>query len=152
MRKELCLLVIFLLSTAIVYAEVTRKHTVNKEGFVEYVYYSEGKEVARQTLDESGNIIKTIGKIPDGVVKEYYKGGNLKGEGIFKDGKIEGIARQYYESGKLKAEWNFKNGTLDGITKKYYESGGIRYEDTYKNGQKMDRKAYDEQGKLKQKK
>ena len=149
MKKVIGLLVIFLLSAAIVSAEVIRKQTSNPDGTTAYVFYSEGKEIAKQTVDAAGNIIKTTGKIPDGVVKEYYKSGKLKGEGTFKDGKVEGIVKQYYESGKLKAEWNIKNGTLDGTSKRYYENGGIRYIDTYKNGQKIDRKSYDEQGKLK---
>jgi len=149
MKRAAYVLVLILLSTVIVSAEVTRKRTVNQEGAVEYIYYSNGKEVARQTVDDNGNIVKIIGKIPDGTVKEYYKSGKLKGEGIFRDGKIEGIARQYYENGKLKTEWNFKNGALEGISKRYYESGGIRYIDTYKNGERIDRKAYDEEGKVK---
>ena len=148
MKKALCLLVIFLLSTAIVSAEVVRKATRNPDGTMSYLFYSDGKEVARQIIDGAGNIIKTEGKIPDGVVKEYYKSGKLKGEGTIKNGKVEGIVKEYYESGKLKAEWCIKNGVPDGTTKKYYESGSIRCIDTYKNGQKIDRKSYDQQGNL----
>ena len=152
MKKVIGLLVIFLLSTAIVSAEVVRKKTSNPDGTTAYVFYSEGKEIAKQTVDAAGNIIKTEGKIPDGVVKEYYKSGKLKGEGTVKDGKPEGIVKEYFESGKLKVEWNIKNGTLDGTTKRYYESGDIRCIDKYKNGQKIDRKSYDEQGNLQREK
>lgn len=147
MKILIGLLLLILLSTTIVSAEVTLKQMVNPDGTREYVYYSGGKEVAKQIVDDDGNIVKTIGIIPDGIVREYYKSGKLKGEGNFKDGKLEGTAKEYYESGKLKAEWNFKNGTLEGISKRYYESGEIRYIDTYKNGQKINRKAYDEKGK-----
>lgn len=140
-------LLLILLSTSIVSAEVTRKQTLNPDGTKGYVFYSEGKEVAKQIVDDGGNVIKIIGKIPDGIVREYYQSGKLKGEGNFKDGKLEGIVKEYYESGKLKTEWNFKNDKLEGISKRYYESGGTKYIDTYKNGQKIDRKAYDEKGK-----
>jgi len=152
MKKVLCLLVIFLLSAAIVSAEVVRKATRNPDGTTSYVFYSDGKEIATQIMDGTGNIIKTEGKIPDGVVKEYYKSGKLKGEGTVKDGKAEGIVKEYYENGKLKAEWSIKNGVPDGTIKRYYESGSIRCIDTYKNGQKLDRKLYDEQGNLQREK
>jgi antitoxin component YwqK of YwqJK toxin-antitoxin module len=152
MKKVIGLLVIFLLSTAIVSAEVVRKATRNPDGTTSYVFYSDGKEIATQIMDGTGNIIKTEGKIPDGVVKEYYKSGKLKGEGTVKDGKAEGIVKEYYESGKLKAEWSIKNGVPDGTVKRYYESGSIRCIDTYKNGQKLDRKLYDEQGNLQREK
>lgn len=148
MKKVTGLLLVILLNAVFVSAEVTMKQMINPDGTQGFIYYSEGKEIAKQIVDDSGNIVKTIGKIPDGTVKEYYKSGKLKGEGNFKDGKLEGTVKQYYESGKLKADWNFKNGTLEGISKRYYESGGIRYIDNYKNGQKINRKSYDEQGKL----
>jgi len=48
----------------------------------------------------------------------------------------------------LMAEANFKNEKLDGVCKTYYPNGEIQYIDTYQNGQKINRKAYDEEGKL----
>jgi len=58
------------------------------------------------------------------------------------------VKKEHYPSGELKIEYNYKNNRLEGITKWYYESGEILYIDTYKNGQKINRKAYDERGKL----
>lgn len=214
-----CLLLV-LLSTTIVSAEVTRKLIKNPDETVELVFYGEEKEVARQTLDEDENILKTIGKIPDGVVKEYYKSGKLRAEwnykngelegtcniyfengelmfknnyksgkrdGVtksyyrglrlrykyeykdgklegtvkkyhkngklsfgwkYKDGRREGTAKSYFKSGSLKAKWNYKGDQLDGITRIYYKSGGIKYIDTYRGGYKINRKAYDNRGKL----
>jgi len=46
------------------------------------------------------------------------------------------------------AEANFKNEKLDGVCRTYYPNGEIQYIDTYQNGQKINRKAYDEEGKL----
>ena len=152
MTKVTYLLVIFLLSTALLSAEVVRKQVRNPDGTMSYVFYSEGKEVAKQIVGGDGNIIKSEGKIPDGIVKEYYKSGKLKGEGTVQDGMVQGIVKEYYESGKLKGEWNLKNGKLDGESKRYYERGGIRCIDTYKNGVKIDRKSYDEQGNLQREK
>ena len=142
-----CLLLI-LLSTGIVYAEVTGKPIFNPDGTIEYVFYSEGKEVAKQILDKDWNEIKTIGKIPDGIVEQYDDNGKLQFECNYKDSKREGITKRYDENGILINEWNYKNGKLEGISKMYYESGGIRYIDTFKNGQLIKRKEYDEKGNL----
>jgi len=87
-RITLCLLLI-LLSTAIVYAEVTRETITNPDETIEYVFYSEGKEVAKKILDKDGNVKKAIGKIPDGIVREYYESGKLKAEGRYKEDKTK---------------------------------------------------------------
>jgi antitoxin component YwqK of YwqJK toxin-antitoxin module len=146
MKKFILLVTLILLSTAIVNAEVTRKLVTNPDGSREYVFYSENKEIARYTLDDQGNIVRTIGQIPDGVVREYYKSGKLRGEGMFKNGKPEGIAKEYYEGGQLKAEWSIKDNKLDGVSKQYYENGTLRCIDTHKNGQRIKREEYDENG------
>lgn len=83
------------------------------------------------------------------MTKGYYENGNLKWESNYKNGKQEGKSKFYYKSGKLWTERNYKNNKREGISKTYYESGGIEYIDTYKNGEKINRKAYDEEGKLK---
>ena len=38
------------------------------------------------------------------VVREYYPGGQLEAEVMFKNGKIHGLAKHYYESGELEVE------------------------------------------------
>lgn len=161
-----------LLSTAVVYAEVTRKEMINPDGTVEHVFYSDGKEIAKQKLDDNGDIIQTIGKIPNGVVKGYYESGKLEYECNYRDNKLAGIVKVYYESGRLMKEWNYKDNKLNGITnwyfengkllrqfnyedgkregmtKKFYENGGIWSIKTYKNGKFINRKEYDKEGKL----
>ena len=41
--------------------------------------------------------IPFVGFGQNGIQKEYYENGNLKGEVNFKDGKQEGIGKLYYE-------------------------------------------------------
>jgi antitoxin component YwqK of YwqJK toxin-antitoxin module len=84
------------------------------------------------------------------VIKFHYPSGKLMAELNFKNGKRDGISKAYYESGKLKGELNYKNGEQEGISREYYENGKIRYIDTFKDGQKIERKACDLRGKLKQ--
>ena len=132
-RVTVCLLLV-LLNSSIIYAELTIKEVVNSYGTKELVFYSKRKEVAKQTVDAFGNIIKTSGKIPDGIVKQYYKSGNLMFEFIYKDGKRKGISKNYYENGNLLAEINFKNNKKEGTEKIYYESSKLKSELIYKKG------------------
>ena len=135
-RIVTCLLVSILLSAAVVFAEVTRKATPNPDRTIEFVFYSKGKEVARQLVDKDGIILKTTGKVPDGVVKEYYESKKLKSEYYYKDNKLEGTIKQYYESGLLREESNYKKGKLDGKYRNYYTTGSLGGEWSYKNGKR----------------
>ena len=147
-RLMICMLLV-LLSTGFVHAEVTAKRVSDPEGIVEYVFYSDGKEVARESWDKNGNR-KVTGKIPDGVVKEYYESGELKVKAIMKDGKLEGVRKTYHKNGKLRSKSNYKSGVLDGIAESYYESGKLRTKSNFVNGklEGVDKEYY-ESGKLK---
>ena len=93
---------------------------------------------------ESENILKGD---TDGVIKEYYPGGELKEEKIYKGGKeiYEGVgAKSYYKSGKLKME------SLPDSTKDYYENGKLMTESLRNKNNGFDiSKSYFESGKLK---
>ena len=142
-------IVLLLLSTDVICAEIIRKEIINPNGTTEFIFYSGGKEVAKQVVDEDANLVKNVGKIPDGTVSEYYKSGELRFEFNYKNGKYEGISREYYNSGKLSAETNFKNGIRDGISKEFYESGAVKKEAQYINNKLEWVKEYYERGKLK---
>ena len=134
-RVTVCLLLV-LLTTSYVYAESIRKKIVNPDGTEMFVFYSDGKEVAKQTLDEDENIVRTIGKIPDGTVKEYYKSGKLKAEWNYKIGKLDGMCKVYFENGNLMSKNSYKDDKRDGITKSYYRGLRLKYRyEYYKNGQ-----------------
>ncbi len=134
--KILIFCVLLVLSiTATVYGEVTITEKVAPAGTKELVFSSKRKAVAKQIVDDFGNIIKISGKIPDGIVKQYYESSNLMFEFNYKDGKREDISRKYYENGNLLAEINFKNNKKDGIEKIYYENGKLKSEMNYKNGE-----------------
>ena len=172
MKKIACGVLFILLSAVVVHAQVTRKEMIAPDGTIEHIFYSGGKELARQTLDDSGNIQQTIGTIPDGVVKGYYESGTVEYACTYRDNKLEGTVTVYYESGKVMQEWSYKDNKRNGITNWYYESGGLMrqfdyregkldgvskkfYEDgvlwstkTYKDGKFIARKEYDTNGKL----
>lgn len=113
------------------------------KGCVEREYYPDSK------------LMRPMREIPyknglqEGIRKDYYNNGNLRGEIPFKHGKTEGVVKAYHESGNLKYEATHKNGKIEGIAKSYYDNGNLERETPVKNG-KSDgiAKSYMPNGKL----
>lgn len=114
--------------------ELILKSVKNPDNTMTIVFYRGDEEVARQIRDRNGTIVETVGTIHDGIIKEYYEGGELKEEINYKNGKREGISRWYYETGVLKGARNYKADKLDGIIKWYYDTGSLGTDFNYKNG------------------
>ncbi|MFC1501626.1 toxin-antitoxin system YwqK family antitoxin [Elusimicrobiota bacterium] len=112
-----------------------------KEGMYS-TYYGKGKILSERHYK--------AGKL-EGVYKTYYEDGKAMSEFVYLDGKREGVAKLFYRSGNLYSETTFENGIQNGIKKIYFDSKArqAQYIDTYKNGQAINRKEYDEDGKLK---
>lgn len=85
----------------------------------------------------------------NGLVTTFYPEGQLRNERRYNNSKLDGIFRAYDEDGKLFFEIEYKNGIQHGIDKTFYKSGTIEYKDLYSNGRMINRKTYDEYGKLK---
>ncbi|AHM57709.1 protein CbxX, chromosomal (plasmid) [Peptoclostridium acidaminophilum DSM 3953] len=66
--------------------------------------------------------------------ERYYKNGNLKFEGIVKNGEANGYGKAYYETGELKYEGEWANGTYHGKGIEYNLEGNILYEGEWING------------------
>jgi len=64
---------LIVVSSAAVYAEVTSEISLKADGTREVAFYSRGKEIAKQIIDDGENIIEATGKIPDGIVTHYYE-------------------------------------------------------------------------------
>lgn len=115
-------------------------------------FYKNGKRdgLAKYYL-ESGKLESEVtyknGK-REGLTKKYYENGNLKVVQTYKNDKLEGPAKVYRESGGLILEATLRDGKEDGKSKTYREDGSIEYIDAYKNGEKINRKAFDIEGKL----
>ena len=113
------------------------------------IFYSKGKEVAKQIRSPEGIILKTTGKVPDGSVEEFSRDGKLMAVSNYKNGKLEGIGKEYYPSGELLEEILYANDKREGISKKYYKSGKILAERYFKDGLLEDLTTmYYESGKL----
>ena len=70
----------------------------------------------------------------DGQLNTWYKNGNRKSMGFYKEGKVEGLETTWYESGNKIEEYRYKNGELDGEQTKWHESGIKQTTRYYKNG------------------
>ena len=101
----------------------------------EYHYILKNKTIAKEFLNENGEVINVKGNIPNGLIKEYNIDGKLVSENNYNAGKFEGVNKTFHLDGKTVATVkNYKNGVLEGKVFEYYENGNKKLEATYKNG------------------
>ena len=82
----------------------------------------------------NGIIYSKNEKIPyNGLIKDYYKNGNVKIEWTIVNGAQNGVAKSYYEDGTLKSDSIFKNNKKTGIEKMYSIDGKLVAEVPYKD-------------------
>jgi antitoxin component YwqK of YwqJK toxin-antitoxin module len=107
-----------------------------KTSFSERIFYKNGIEAARQTLDAFGRVVETKGKPFTGSAKDFYPNGSLKQEAYFKKGIIEGSVKTYDLNGRVISIEPFKNGRREGTASVFNFSKGILTEQKleYKKG------------------
>jgi len=127
-------LTLLVLSPALVFSEVTLKEIKGPDGTTQMVFYSGGKEIAKQIKDKHGNTLKTIGKVPDGLITQYYDSGKVRAEINYKNGKREGKSRMYFENGVVEEEINFKNDIRHGTYRRYNKDWSLQTELVFENG------------------
>lgn len=114
------------------------------------VYYDiEGEEIARSG-DPSGTFpvqgyfrdgqLRFEGSYregkPDGTWKYYFRSGVLAKEYAMVDGKTEGKFIEYFPSGKIKYEQHFHDGEPHGYSVEYYENGQMKEAGWYQEGKR----------------
>lgn len=125
MKKILLIILSLMVLISCCLAEVTSKITSISNEETVVTFLNDDKEIAKQIIDgKTGKLIKTIGKIPDGIVKRYDENGNLKAESTWKNNDLSGSAKLYYQDGKLMAEHVFKEGKIVG-KRKYFDGQGV---------------------------
>ena len=123
-------------------------------------FYSNGKEVAEETIASNGITLELLGNIPDGEVKEidenghvwavaHYKGNKLNGELVRYNEAGKEISRESYVNGLLEgpaqyvsftssdiiyAKCSYKNARLEGERTLTQQNGTLRKKEFYKNG------------------
>jgi antitoxin component YwqK of YwqJK toxin-antitoxin module len=139
-KEKIFFMTIVLLSTILCLAdqgigEVVRKtQWVDKKGHYEIFFLKDGLEIARQKIAGKSEVIEQEGKIPDGIIREYYDSGELMMEAQYKNDRSNGITKTYYKTGVLYQENNYRVGVEDGISRTFYENGQLKFEKNYKNG------------------
>jgi hypothetical protein len=84
-----------------------------------------------------------------GVYHEYYKNGNIKIKGVYKNKKRDGDWSYFYENGKLWSWGEYTNGIRNGGSSVYFENGVLKMEGNYFNNKQVGLwKFYNEKGKL----
>lgn len=111
--------------------DVEREHLLAE---VEEVYIKDAEE-DKNKLDQI-----TFRDLPD-VVQAVYSQMEL-------ERTENGTVDTYYLNGALKTKWVLKNGKPEGAIVTYYENGEMRFIDLYKDGRRINRKKYNEEGKL----
>ncbi len=84
-------------------------------------YYNEGQKGSKILVKE----------------KMYYKNGQLRSEGSFKNSKRDGKWTYYYENGKKWAEASYDKGLENGIKTIWHPNGQKHFEGTMKDGERV---------------
>jgi antitoxin component YwqK of YwqJK toxin-antitoxin module len=133
-KSALLLMLVLVFVSSCVFGDVTREVIKNPDGTQEVIFYRDGKELAKELIGTDDTVITTMGKIPDGLVKEFFFDGAVREEVYYKNGKKEGVAKLYNSKGVVRGEFNFKKGIQDGLSKTYYDTGELLKEISFKNG------------------
>ncbi|MDW3193184.1 MAG: hypothetical protein R8G66_12500 [Cytophagales bacterium] len=101
-----------------------------KEGI--WNYFFEDGTVKAQAYYEAG----------DGLYKQFYPSGELRMEGMNKDGRSEGLWTYYYETSEEEAKGAFKEGLRDSTWIYYYKNGQVSAQGSYLIGKKTGKWTY----------
>jgi antitoxin component YwqK of YwqJK toxin-antitoxin module len=105
---------------------VRREYSTNGEVTAAYTY-QKGIVIAEGIVDDEG--------VRDGPWKEFYADGQLRAEGLYRNGNRIGKWRFYHPNGNLEQEGSYNNqGNTDGLWKWYYEDGLVLREENFLNG------------------
>ena len=102
-------------------------------------YYNSAGEVINSILyDEKGNKLSegiiTEGGSKEGNWKDFYRTGEVRAVGTYRNNQRSGNWIFYYENGKKEQEGNYLRGLPDGLWTWYYNNGNVRKEESYFNG------------------
>lgn len=119
------------------------KRQYNEDGkIVKAEIFKNGNMVGEGIVDEKG--------FKQGAWKEKYETGELRAEGIYKDGKKFGEWKFYFKNGKLEQKGKFiANEKAHGTWLWYFENGQIEREEIFDKGKEEGyMKEYNDSGKV----
>ncbi|WP_346880744.1 energy transducer TonB [uncultured Algibacter sp.] len=74
----------------------------------------------------SSSLMFSQKKQKHGPFESFYKSGELKTSGQYREGKKIGMWQDYYKSGKLQKKYTYNNGKNTGVQENYYKSGELK--------------------------
>jgi antitoxin component YwqK of YwqJK toxin-antitoxin module len=77
-------------------------------------------------MDRKNGIWYYNNEIYTGKFIDYYYNGEIQGEGMMKDGKLEGLRKMYFQNGNVAVERYYTNAVSNGLEKEYYEDGTLK--------------------------
>jgi antitoxin component YwqK of YwqJK toxin-antitoxin module len=108
-------------------AQGVRRDYDENGNIVSGAFYKDGEKVGEGITLEDG--------VRDGVWKEFYNNGVLRGEGVYEKGVKVGVWKYYHPNGQLEQTGEFdKKGRLKGTWVWYYPSGKVLREENYRSG------------------
>lgn len=100
--------------TSVVTAPVRHTGTTLKTSKGSHSFYSNGQEVAEETIASNGATLELLGNIPDGEVKEFDENDKLITLAHYKDNKLNGELIHYAGDGRILSREAYANGFLQG--------------------------------------
>lgn len=88
------------------------------------------------------------GELFTGEIAEHGPGGELISLVAYKDGWPEGWYRVWYLDGTPKAETFYENRRAVGVSRRWHPNGTLAEEDVFEHGDKVQTRAWDEQGRF----
>lgn len=83
-----------------------------------------------------------------GIAYEALPDGQVVAEESYVDGGLKGPSREWYPTGELKSEVYYKSGAPHGKCREWYQHGILKLECLYEYSIIIERKEWDENGKL----
>ncbi|AKL98253.1 toxin-antitoxin system YwqK family antitoxin [Endomicrobium proavitum] len=122
------------------YGENTRKvvatHYYEGNPKKEMVFYNdEGKEIAREYYHIEGRSSGVKGRIPDGIIMEYFQDGTVKSKALYKTNLMLNEAEFYDNGAKLSVTVNQWNGrALEKMAEVIYYPNGNKKQEVVMDG------------------
>ncbi len=101
------------------------KKNINPDTEQVVEYYKSGQKEVEYTTSKG---------LRNGVIRVFYKTGNLKIQGFFRNDKREGDWISWYENGQKKVICNFEKNMMTGLLTRWDEDGNTLEEIIYDNG------------------
>ncbi len=138
MNKLLVMLILFIYSSGCKEGKNNSQASGNEnKDVVVQDSLKQKREQTTQDEDYKNVLIEDPENAKDGEHFQYYKSGNLKAKGSYRNGKRDGHWTVFYESGLLWSEADYKDGKKSGKATVYYPGGQKRYEGTYESDKRV---------------